>query len=175
MPRERGGVDPARVAAAIPRRHLHRWRPARGRAASPSFRYSELDICTKPRQGEGHTMRVMLQCRQKPGSFSSKGETIGWPGRWVEAAILQHFGNSEIERFTQAHGSIITNPGSPPRGHGCHHPGGGEEGKLAERARLQRAVDDARPSKAVADAEAKARQTQLELKAACDALVAAPT
>ena len=74
---------------------------------SPSFRYSELDIYAKPVHWEGHTMRVMLQCRQKPGSFSSERETVGWTRQFGEVAISQHFGNSEIERFTKTPNSII--------------------------------------------------------------------
>ena len=131
---------------------------------SPSFRYSELDIYTKPRQWEGHTMRVMLQCRQKPGSFSSEGETVGWTRRWGKAAISQHFSNSEIERFTQARNSII--PYRLLVGMDVTTREQEEKGKREERARLQEAVDRARDVM---------RQAQLDLKAALDALAAAPT
>ena len=157
---------------------------------SPSFRYSELDIYTKPQQWEGHTMRVMLQCRQKPGSFSSEGETIGWTREWGAAAISHNFSNSEIERFTQARNSII--PYRLLVGVDVTTREEEEKGKRAERGRLQKAVDDARQvladckrareeaeakkleaARAQAEAEAKAMQAELDLKVACDALDAA--
>ena len=52
-------------------------------------------------------MRVVLQCRQKPGSFTVEGETIGWARRFGSAPISKHFGNDKIERFTEAGPSII--------------------------------------------------------------------
>ena len=150
---------------------------------SPSFRYSELDIYTKPRQWEGHTMRVMLQCRQAPGSFSSEGETVGWTRRWGEAAISQHLSNSEIERFTQARNSII--PYRLLVGMDVTTREEEEVGKRAEFGRLQRAMDkakqvlaDCKRARAEAEtrkleAETKERQAEMDLKVACDAFNAA--
>jgi hypothetical protein len=74
---------------------------------SPSIKYSELDIYTTPDEWEGHKVRVVLQCRQKPGSFTVEGETIGWARRFGSAPISTHFGNDKIERFTEAGPSII--------------------------------------------------------------------
>ena len=78
---------------------------------SPSIRYSELDIYTKPEQWKGHNVRTVLQCRQnmnvKPPELRVEGETIGWVRRFGDARFSQYFSNSEIERFTQARGSII--------------------------------------------------------------------
>ena len=74
---------------------------------SPSIKYSELDIYTKPAQWEGHEVRVVLQCRQKCGSFSVGGETIGWKARFNNTPISSFFSNDQIERFTRAKGSII--------------------------------------------------------------------
>ena len=78
---------------------------------SPSIKYSELDIYTKPEQWQGHTVRTVLQCRQKmdldPLELRVEGETIGWVRRFGDARFSQYFSNSEIERFTQARGSII--------------------------------------------------------------------
>ena len=78
---------------------------------SPSIRYSELDIYTKPVQWQGHTVRVVLQCRQKmdirPPELRIEGETIGWQQSFGPVAISQNFTNDEIERFTRARGSII--------------------------------------------------------------------
>ena len=73
---------------------------------SPSIKYSELDIYTCPNEWQGHRMRVVLQCRQKPGSFTVEGETIGWARRFGSAAISKHFGNDKIERFTESGPSI---------------------------------------------------------------------
>jgi len=109
-------------------------------------------------------VRLVLQCRQKPASFSSEGETVGWTRRWDEAAISPHFGDSEIERFTLTRNSII-----PYRLLVCMDVTTREQeekGKREERARLQKAVDRARDVM---------RQAQLDLKAALDALAAAPT
>jgi len=74
---------------------------------SPSINYSELDIYTTPEQWEGHKVRVVLQCRQMPGSFSVEKETIGWARRFGSAPISKHFSNDKIERFTEAGQSII--------------------------------------------------------------------
>ena len=74
---------------------------------SPSIKYSELDIYTKPRTWKGREVRVVLQCRQKIGTFASQGETIGWNRRWNYAPISRFFDNDKIERFTKAKGTII--------------------------------------------------------------------
>ena len=78
-----------------------------GLYTSPSIKYCELDIYAKPCRWAGRSVRMVLQCRQKPGSFSPAGETIDWKGRFGNAPISTHFGNDEIERFTRAGGSII--------------------------------------------------------------------
>ena len=72
-----------------------------------SFKYSELDIYTCPNEWQGHRMRVVLQCRQKPGSFFVEGETIGWARRFGSAAISKHFDNDKIERFTESGPNIV--------------------------------------------------------------------
>jgi small ubiquitin-related modifier len=73
---------------------------------SPSVLYSELDIYTKPVQFQGSTVRIVLQCRQKPG-FDTCKETIGWERKYGKVPISSHFSNKIIERFTKARGSII--------------------------------------------------------------------
>eukprot|EP00961_Rhodomonas_salina_P224833 3039407-Rhodomonas_salina.1 len=78
-----------------------------GLYTSPSIKYSELDIYTQPASWKGHKVRLVIQCRQKPGSFRAEGETVSWQGRFGDARISQHFTNQEIERFTHARGSII--------------------------------------------------------------------
>ena len=78
-----------------------------GLYTSPSIKYSELDIYTKPRQWSGSSVRTVIQCRQKPGTFGIEGETIGWTTRFGAARFSRHFGNDRIERFTKARGSII--------------------------------------------------------------------
>jgi len=78
---------------------------------SPSIKYSELEIYIKPVKWLGHTVRIVLQCRQKmdisPPELRIEGETIDWKRRFGEAAISQHFSNAAIERFTTAPNSII--------------------------------------------------------------------
>ena len=91
---------------------LTRGDPSRiGLYTSPSIKYSELDIYTKPVQWRGHKVRTVLQCRQnmdvKPPELRIEGETIGWSRRFGDARFSQHFRNNEIERFTEARGSII--------------------------------------------------------------------
>ena len=74
---------------------------------SPSIKYSELDIYTKPITWEGHEVRIVLQCRQKASSFTVEGETIGWNRKYQDTPISYFFDNDKIERFTRAKGAII--------------------------------------------------------------------
>ena len=78
---------------------------------SPSIKYSELDIYAKPTEWRGHKIRVVLQCRQnlkmEPPALRIIGETIGWHGRYGDAAISPHFPNDKIERCTEAMNSVI--------------------------------------------------------------------
>ena len=82
-----------------------------GLYTSPSIRYSELDIYTKPATRQGSKVRVVLQCRQNlmiaPPALGIEGETIAWMTRFGDAEISRHFPNSEIERYTDARNSII--------------------------------------------------------------------
>ena len=73
---------------------------------SPSIKYAELDIYAKPVSWQGHTARVVLQCRQKP-NFDTCGETIAWKNRFGDASISKYFGNDCIEYMTRSKGSII--------------------------------------------------------------------
>ena len=78
---------------------------------SPSIKYSELDIYTKPVLWDGSQVRVVFQCRQdmktKFSALRIEGETIGWECRFGATPISRHFPNSEIERYTSARPSII--------------------------------------------------------------------
>ena len=82
-----------------------------GLYTSPSVKYSELDIYTKPVTWQGSKVRVVLQCLQNlkiaPPALRIEGETIAWKTRFGDAAISQHFPNCEIERYTDARNSII--------------------------------------------------------------------
>ena len=78
-----------------------------GLYTSPSIKYAELDIYSKPAQWSGSSVRTVMQCRQSPETWEVKGETIGWQRRFGEARFSQHFSNEEIERFTKARGCII--------------------------------------------------------------------
>jgi len=73
---------------------------------SPSVLYSKHDIYTKPKSFEGHMVRLVLQCRQRPG-YQVCGETIGWERDHPGVAISPHFSNAAIERFTRARGGVI--------------------------------------------------------------------
>ena len=82
-----------------------------GLYTSPSIKYSELDIYTKPVTWQGYKVRTVLQCRQnlkiEPPALRIEGETIGWKRRFGDAPISQHFSNEEIERYTTSNNSII--------------------------------------------------------------------
>jgi hypothetical protein len=73
---------------------------------SPSIKYSALDIYTQPNVWQGHTVRVVLQCRQSL-EFSTCGETIGWTKRFGSVSISPHFPNEKIERSTRSRGGVI--------------------------------------------------------------------
>ena len=73
---------------------------------SPSIKYSALDIYTQPSAWQGHTVRVVLQCRQSP-EFSTCGETIGWTKKFGSLSISPHFPNEKIERYTRSRGGVI--------------------------------------------------------------------
>jgi len=73
---------------------------------SPSIKYSALDIYTQPNVWQGHTVRVVLQCRQSL-EFSTCGETIGWTKSFGSVSISPHFPNEKIERFTRSRGGVI--------------------------------------------------------------------
>ena len=90
----------------LPNRLTRGGRNRIGLYTSPSIKYAELDIYSTPVQWSGHSVRTVIQCRQKPG-FDVNGETVGWKQRFGEARFSQHFTNDEIERFTRARGSII--------------------------------------------------------------------
>ena len=78
---------------------------------SPSIRYSELDIYTKPTLWNGTKVRIVFQCRQdmktKFPALRIEGETIGWEYRFGPTPISRYFSNSEIERYTNARATII--------------------------------------------------------------------
>ena len=96
------------IGGAKLQNRLTRGDPSRiGLYTSPSIKYSELDLYTKPIEWQGNTVRVVLQCRQEPGSFNATGETVGWLKRWGKTPISKHFANDEIERFSHARGSIM--------------------------------------------------------------------
>jgi len=73
---------------------------------SPSVRYAARVGGSAPCKFDGHTVFVVLQCRQQPG-YSVCAETVGWAHQHPGRAISKHFELSEIERFTRARASII--------------------------------------------------------------------
>ena len=133
---------------------------------SPSIRYSELDIYTKPAQWKGHTVRTVLQCRQKmdldPLELRVEGETIGWARRFGNAAFSQHFPNSKIERFTKARGSII--PYRVPVGLDITTREQEEEDKKKKRAEEERKRKEEEERKRREAEERKRREAEEERK-----------
>jgi len=103
--------DPLLDSSKLPNRLTRGGQHRIGIYTSPSIRYSEHDVYTKPVQWQGHTVRVVLQCRQKmdidPPELRIEGEAIGWQQSFGPVAISQNFTNDKIERFTRARGSII--------------------------------------------------------------------
>ena len=80
---------------------------------SPSVKYAELPVYTEPDtqlQRDGgwtSTLKIVLQCRQRP-SYGVQGETVGWEANYGPGVrISQHFANTEIERTTKSRASII--------------------------------------------------------------------
>jgi hypothetical protein len=78
---------------------------------SPSIRYAGLKFYAEPQGWRRGTMRasLALQCRQKPGSFTTQGETMSfertWPGRL--AHTCPHVDLCQIEWLSDANVATI--------------------------------------------------------------------
>ena len=75
---------------------------------SPTIAYSSLDMyshSTVFRSPFGHSLKakIVLQCRQRPGSFLVQAETIGAGNKRICPIIP----NSEVEYYTEVRSSIV--------------------------------------------------------------------
>ena len=56
--------------------------------SSPTIKYAGLRFYAEPQQSfDGKHASIALQCRQKPGSFDTQGQTMGfgqWPAGYLE-------------------------------------------------------------------------------------------
>jgi hypothetical protein len=67
--------------------------------------YAETNLFTLPKDGNCYTIKVVLQCKQKPGSFVVQPETVG--ARRENRTICSEISNDEIEWKTQHRASIM--------------------------------------------------------------------
>jgi hypothetical protein len=67
--------------------------------------YAETNLFTSPKDGNCFTIKVVLQCKQKPGSFVVQPETVG--ARRKNRTICSEISNDEIEWKTQQRASIM--------------------------------------------------------------------
>eukprot|EP00928_Gymnodinium_smaydae_P047553 TRINITY_DN31745_c0_g1_i1.p1 TRINITY_DN31745_c0_g1~~TRINITY_DN31745_c0_g1_i1.p1 ORF type:complete len:508 (+),score=46.29 TRINITY_DN31745_c0_g1_i1:40-1563(+) len=74
---------------------------------SPTIRYAELDAYATPIIWKGHAAKIVLQLRQKPGSYTTQGETVGWASMHGSTRIDSHFTNAEVERKSLFRGSVL--------------------------------------------------------------------
>jgi len=72
-----------------------------------SVRYSELDIYTSPVMFEGLPVKMVLQCRQRPG-YEVGGETVGWERRHLGNAISSYFANALVFEAVKCDGSTFS-------------------------------------------------------------------
>lgn len=76
---------------------------------SPSIRYSSLDVYsprysfTSPKTGNKYKAQIVLQCKQKPDTFSIQAETVGWGTK----PICNIIPNDRIEYYTNQRSTII--------------------------------------------------------------------
>ncbi|CAF1588525.1 unnamed protein product, partial [Didymodactylos carnosus] len=75
---------------------------------SPTIKYSSLSTyCPKIQftsaNGEKYDVRVVLQCKQKPGTFKIQRETVGYG----TTPICEYISNEEIEWYSESRASII--------------------------------------------------------------------
>mmetsp|Transcript_145432 Transcript_145432/g.451093 ORF Transcript_145432/g.451093 Transcript_145432/m.451093 type:complete len:372 (+) Transcript_145432:94-1209(+) len=74
---------------------------------SPTIKYSELSAYATPVRWRGFEARIVLQLRQRPGSYRTQPETVGWSARNQYHRIDPHFSNREVERRSRARGAVL--------------------------------------------------------------------
>ena len=76
---------------------------------SPSIRYSSLEVYspinsfTSPKTGTHYNAQIVLQCKQKPGTYSTQAETVGWGTKPICNIIT----NDRIEHYTDRRSSVL--------------------------------------------------------------------
>lgn len=76
---------------------------------SPSINYASLEAYSEryafqsPKSGNLYRAQIVLQARQKPGTFQIQRETVGWGTR----PICPFFSNEHIEYFTERRSSVV--------------------------------------------------------------------
>merc|ERR1739848_774734 len=78
-----------------------------GYFTSPTIRYAELDYYAAPVRWNGYVGKIVLQLRQRPGSYTTQGETVGWTRQHGSLRIDPHFYNEEVERKSLARSSVL--------------------------------------------------------------------
>jgi hypothetical protein len=76
---------------------------------SPSIRYASLNVYSptnsfkSPKTGNRYKVQIVLQCKQKPGTFDTQHETVGWGTK----PICNFVPNDRIEHFTNRRSSVV--------------------------------------------------------------------
>ncbi|CAF2586175.1 unnamed protein product [Rotaria sp. Silwood2] len=76
---------------------------------SPSIRYASLQVYSSlnsfqsSKTGKHYNVQIVLQCKQKPGTFCVQDETVGWGDK----RICNIVPNESIEHFTNRRSSVI--------------------------------------------------------------------
>jgi hypothetical protein len=76
---------------------------------SPSIRYASLDVYSSktafksPKTGKRYNAQIVLQCKQKPDTFLTQRETVGWGTK----RICNIVPNESIEHYTNRRSSVV--------------------------------------------------------------------
>ncbi|CAF0970461.1 unnamed protein product [Adineta ricciae] len=76
---------------------------------SPSIRYASLEVYsqvktfTSPKTNKQYKAQLVMQCKQKPGTFDVQGETVGWGHK----PICDIIPNKIIEHFSNRRSSVV--------------------------------------------------------------------
>jgi len=76
---------------------------------SPSIRYASLNVYSpinpfkSPKTGKHYNVQIVLQCKQKPGTFLTQRETVGWGSKLICNIIP----NESIEHYTNRRSSVV--------------------------------------------------------------------
>jgi hypothetical protein len=76
---------------------------------SPSIRYASLNVYSptnsfkSPQTGELYNVQIVLQCKQKTGTFLTQSKTVGWGDK----RICNIISNDVIEHYTNRRSSVV--------------------------------------------------------------------